>query len=196
MTAKLEKRILKEGVMNFFFKKEELRSLSNFWECIVEYRDEDEMRDYDSGEACFHGEKFTQLGKLCQDENRKEQLLEYGRKFLRGCEMNAAMVKKMGRKLILDKSELDLWNILSVDVQKQICKFKYENYDEVRDDLLKSKGKLLVHPAMRCNEEKVKSKFWEGKAIVVNGNIEIIGKNVLGNLWMEIRDNYTLEWNL
>lgn len=185
-----EKRILSQGVINFFFKKEECRSLSNFWECIIVIQDGDEKREYDSGECCFHGEKFIRVGKLCQDENRKNQLLEYGSKFLRGiCEKNGALVKKMGRKFILDKNELDLWHILSINVQKDICKYKYDNYAEVRDDLLKSKGKLLIHPAMRCSEEKVKTRLWEGKGIVVDGKIEVIGKNMLGNLWMELRDN-------
>ena len=185
-----EKRILSQGVMNFFFKKEECRSLSNFWECIVVIQDGDEKREYDNGESCFHGEKFIRVGKLCEDENRKQQLLEYGSKFLRGnCDTNGAVVKKMGRKFILDKNELDLWCILSINVQKEICKYKYDNYVEVRDDLLKSKGKLLIHPAMRCSEEKVKTRLWEGKGIVVDGKIEVIGKNMLGNLWMELRDN-------
>jgi hypothetical protein len=62
----------------------------------------------------------------------------------------------MGRKFILNKDELDLWDKLSIDVQNEICKYKYENYEQVRDDLIKSKGKILIHPAMRCSEEKLK----------------------------------------
>ena len=183
-----DKKILTQGVMNFFFKKEECKSLSNFWECIIVIEDGDKRREYDSGESCFHGEKFIRVGKLCEDENRKRELLEYGSKFLRGvCEKNGAVVKKMGRKFILDKNELDLWYILSIDVQIEICKYKYENYVEVRDDLVRSKGKVLIHPAMRCSEEKVKSRLWEGKGVIVDGKIEVIGKNMLGNLWMNIR---------
>jgi hypothetical protein len=185
-----DKKLLTHGVMNFFFKKEECRSLSNFWECIIVINDDDKVREYNSGECCFHGEKFIRLGKFCEDENRKKVLIEYGSKFLRGvCEKDGAVVKKMGRKLILDKDELELWNILSIDVQIYICKYKYENYEEVRDDLMKSKGKILIHPAMRCSEEKVKSKLWEGKGVVVDGKIEVIGMNMLGNLWMKIRDS-------
>ena len=36
--------------------------------------------------------------------------------------------------------------------------------------------------------EKVKTRLWEGKGVVVDVNIEVIGKNMLGNLWMKIRD--------
>jgi predicted NAD-dependent protein-ADP-ribosyltransferase YbiA (DUF1768 family) len=185
-----DKKLLTNGVMNFFFKKEEGRCLSNFWECVVVIKDIGEVREYDSGESCFHGEKFIRIGKLCEDENRKRLLLEYGGRFLRGvCEKDGAVIKKMGRKFILSKEELQLWGKLSIDVQKDICKYKYENYEQVRDELVKSKGKVLVHPAMRCSEEKVMSRLWEGKAIVVDGKFEVIGGNMLGRLWMKIREN-------
>lgn len=147
------------------------------------------MREYDSGESCFHGEKFVRVSKYCEDKNRKGELLEYGRKFLKGiCEKNGAVVKKMGRKFILNKDELELWYRLSIGVQTEICKYKFENYEEVRNDLDRSKGKILIHPAMRCNEEKVKTRLWEGKGIVVDGEIKVIGMNMLGNLWMKLRE--------
>lgn len=177
-----------EQIANFFFKKEEYRSLSNFWECVVVVEDGLERREYDSGESCFHGEKFTRLGKLCQDEDRRKKLLEYGGKFLKGvCEKNGNVVKKMGRAFTLTSDELNLWNEISIGVQRAICKYKYDHYAEVRNDLHKSKGKILIHPAMRCSEEKVRSRLWEGKGIVVDGKIEVIGKNMLGNLWMDLR---------
>ena len=184
-----DKKILTQGVMNFFFKKEEGRCLSNFWKCVVRIEDGGEMRAYDSGESCFHGEKFVRVGKLCKDEKRKRDLLEYGNRFLRGvCEKDGGLVKKMGRKFILSKEELDLWYRLSVGVQIEICKYKYENYEEVKEELVKSKGKVLIHPAMRCSEEKVKSRLWEGKGVVGDGKVEVMGGNMLGNLWMKIRD--------
>jgi predicted NAD-dependent protein-ADP-ribosyltransferase YbiA (DUF1768 family) len=160
------KKILTEGVMNFFFKKEEGRCLSNFWECLVSIQDGEEIREYDSGESCFHGEKFVRIGKL----------MEYGSRFLRGvCVKDGGLIKKMGRKFILSKEELELWYRLSVDVQIEICKYKYDNYKEVKEELVRSKGRVLIHPAMRCSEEKVKSRLWEGKGVVVDGKIEVIG---------------------
>jgi len=184
-----DKKLLTQGVMNFFFKKEEGRCLSNFWGCVIRIEDGGELREYNSGESCFHGEKFIRIGKLCEDENRRRYLLEYGSRFLRGvCEQDGGAVKKMGRKFILSKEELELWYRLSINVQIEICKYKYDNYEEVREELVKSKGKVLIHPAMRCSEEKVKSRLWEGKGVVVNGNIEVIGKSMLGNLWMKMRD--------
>jgi predicted NAD-dependent protein-ADP-ribosyltransferase YbiA (DUF1768 family) len=187
-----DKILLSMGVMNFFFKKEEGRCLSNFWECVVQINDGDEIREYDSGESCFHGEKFIRIGKLCSSSQRKSELLKYGCRFLRGGgvfqEKDKKIIKQMGRKFILDKDELELWGKLSIDVQREICKYKYDNYEEVREELIKSRGKILIHPAMRCSEEKVKGRQWEGKGVVVNGKIEVIGGNMLGNLWMEIRD--------
>ena len=40
------KKLLNDGVMNFFFKKEECRSLSNFWGSVGVIKDEDERREY------------------------------------------------------------------------------------------------------------------------------------------------------
>jgi predicted NAD-dependent protein-ADP-ribosyltransferase YbiA (DUF1768 family) len=184
-----DKKILKNGVMNFFFKKEEGRCLSNFWECVVTIHDGELVREYDSGESCFHGEKFVRIAKLCENENRQKDLLEYGSRFLRGvCDKNGAVVKKMGRKFILTKDELDLWYTLSQDLQLEICQFKFDNYEQVREELEKSKGRILVHPALRCSEDKLKSRLWEGKAIVVDGQIRVIGNNRLGRIWMQFRD--------
>ena len=177
-------------IMNFFYKKEELRSLSNFWECEVRIIGENcNVRMYDSWECCFQGEKFIRVGMLCENETRKRELLEYGNRFLKGnCEKDGGIVKKMGRKFILSKEELELWYNLSVEVQREICKYKFVNYEEVRNDLRKSMGKVLIHPAMRCSEEKVRDRLWEGKGIVVDGKIEVIGKNMLGKLWMELQN--------
>ena len=187
-----DKKILELGVVNFFYKKEEYRSLSNFWECDVVVVDEEgNRREYESGEHCFHGEKYFRLGKLCEDENRKGVLLEYGKKFLKGCECKkGGDVKKMGGKkgLFLKESELGLWSELSIGVQWEISRYKWEMYEDVKKDLLKSKGRVLIHPAMRCSEEKVKGRLWEGKGVVKDGKIEVIGKNMLGDIWMKLRD--------
>jgi hypothetical protein len=100
-------------IMNFFFRKEECRSLSNFWKGDVVL---EEGREYDSGESCFHGEKFIRVSEYCNDEIRKRELLEYGMKFLKSvCEKDGNIVKKMGRKFVLNKEELELWyNLISM----------------------------------------------------------------------------------
>lgn len=187
-----DKKILKENTINFFSKKEECRSLSNFWECkiIIQDGNTGEIRDYDSGECYFHGEKFYLVGeRIINNEKRKKELIEYSKKFLSGnSESDGAKVKKMGRNLILTKDELELWDQLKIDVQKEICEYKFENYQEVKNDLRNSGNKILIHPALRCCEEKLKNNDLCGKAVINNGKIEILGKNIIGKIWMELRD--------
>jgi len=74
-------------------------------------------------------------------------------------------------------------------VQKEICEYKFRLYEEVRNDLLKSENKLLIHPAMRCSEEKLETRIWEGKGVVRDGKLSVIGGNELGNLWAKLRVN-------
>jgi hypothetical protein len=53
---------------------------------------------------------------------------------------------------------------------------------------LKSGTKILIHPALRCSLEKLeKTRIWEGKGIVKDGKIVVLGRNLLGNIWMEYR---------
>jgi predicted NAD-dependent protein-ADP-ribosyltransferase YbiA (DUF1768 family) len=182
------KDILNNGCVNFFSGKKEYRSLSNFWEKeVVIY-----TRVYESGEHCFHGEKYIRLGELCEDIDRKGILLDYGNTFVKpSLYTTGAMVKKMGGKkgLLLNSFELKLWTTISVVVQHEICKWKIDNYEEVREDLLKSGDKILIHPAMRCSLEKLENgRLWEGKGIVVDGKISVVGKNLLGSIWMEYRE--------
>ena len=40
---------------------------------------------------------------------------------------------------------------------------------------------------MRCSEEKIKNRMWEGKAVIKDGQINVLGKNTLGEMWMELR---------
>lgn len=191
-----EKSILENGVINFFYRKEEYRSLSNFWNSnVIIISKNNESREYESGEHAFHGEKYILLGQICQDEIRKNILLEYGHKFMKPSSYKTgADVKKMGGKrgLMLNKDELDIWNDLSIDVQIEICKYKWDHYEDVKKDLLRSKGKILVHPAMRCSEKDLKNRLWEGKAVIIDGKIVILGKNMLGTIWMRLRDDVDL----
>ncbi len=197
MSNLVEKRLLDGSVINFFHRKQEYRSLSNFWQGNVCILGEDgETRSYESGEHAFHGEKYKRLANECDEEDdilRKTNLNDYSLTFLvPSIYTNGETAKKMGGKkgFPLSKEELELWSVLSILVQIDICKWKVSNYNQVRDDLNKSRGKFLVHPAMRCSEEKLVSggHYWEGKGIIKDGKVEVIGHNGLGNIWMEFRD--------
>ena len=185
-----DKKILNSSIMNFFGKKEECRSLSNFWEKEVVIVDGGERRVYESGEHCFHGEKYKRLGDLCENDDRKNVLNNYSIRFLlnQGIQSGASAKKMGGKKgLALNEGELRIWNEISVGVQREICQYKFNHYEEVRVDLLQSGNKILVHPAMRCSEDKVNERFWEGKGVVRDGEIVILGRNMLGNIWMSFR---------
>jgi len=180
--------LLEANIVNFFSKKNEYRSLSNFWETDVII---DNIRTYETGEHCFHGEKYKKLSELYKDdEPRKELLFEYSKNFLKPSKyINATGAKRAGGKngFALNEYELTLWNKISIDVQRQICKWKYDNYKEVRGDLTKSNDKILIHPAMRCREEKMEERLWEGRAVLIDNKIIVLGKNMLGKIWMELR---------
>ena len=118
-------------------------------------------------------------------------LLKYGEGFaVPSLYIDGKTAKKKGGKtgLSLSEVELGVWSVFSLEVQRKICMYKVTTYEEVRSDLEKSAGKILIHPAMRCSEEKVLHRLWEGKGIVVDGEINVLGNNLLGKLWMEIRD--------
>ena len=178
---------------NFFSKKKEGRELSNFYEGVVVLDDE---RIYGSGEAAFHGSKYMKVGDTTNEPNRKQELYEYAKKFELGQEFSSLPeneIKKRGGKgkygLKLEVNELKKWEEVCVDVQRDICKYKYENNTDVREVLDRTIGKVLIHPAMRCNREKVKQKYWEGRGEIVDGELIVLGGNMLGNIWMEIRDS-------
>jgi len=171
-------------VFNFFGKKKEGRELSNFWEGRVEV----DGRVYGSGEGAFHGSKYIEVSKVSEGE-RRGLLEEYGRKFEIGEEfgsMNGGELKKKGgmKGMKLNEDEIGVWNRMGVVVQEKICRYKYENNEVVKEVLESSRNKILVHPAMRCNDEKVRSRLWEGR--VVDG--VMLGGNMLGNIWMKLRD--------
>lgn len=75
---------------------------------------------------------------------------------------------------------LNHWSRISIEVQTQICQAKLQE-EQVVSDLRKSGPTLLIHPAMRCSNEKVKARIWEGRAVVV------LGGNRLGKIWMDFR---------
>ena len=187
---KKDKLKIDSEVITFFSGKKEFRSLSNFWENTVIVGNKKDKREYETGEHCFHGEKYIRIGRICKDLKRRRELIMYGLTFVKPSKYKTAVeAKKKGGKngLLLTSAELEDWSILCIYVQYDISKYKMDTYEEVKEDLIKSKDKILVHPALRTSEEKLAKRTWEGKAILKDGEIEIIGKNMLGNTWMEVR---------
>ena len=123
---------------------------------------------------------------------RKKVLFEYSKKFRKPSNKSCNDIKKLGGKkgLALEPSEIARWTDISIDVQNKISTYKIKNYEEVRNDLKRSETKMLVHPALRCGIEKCKERFWEGRVVIRNNKLEIEGQNMLGKIWMELRNKY------
>jgi predicted NAD-dependent protein-ADP-ribosyltransferase YbiA (DUF1768 family) len=186
------KKKIEESIIYFFSGKKEYVSLSNFYKMDIIIED----RIYQSGEHAFHGEKYIQLSEKCEKIERKNKLFEYGKTFMKPSSYeDAKEAKKKGGKkgLLLYEDELKIWNVISIDVQKKICKYKFDHNELIKDDLIKSKNKILIHPALRCKEEKIIELIWQGKAIIGDDNkLIILGGNQLGNCWMELRKQFEM----
>ena len=125
--------------------------------------------------------------------DRKRVLLEYGKKFEIGGEYGnfdgMKMKSKGGKKgLLLNIEELKYWNIMNEEIQMKICKYKYENDERIKEVLNGSKGRILIHPALRVSLENVKKRKWEGRDVIDEGKIVVYGSNNLGYIWMKLRD--------
>ena len=169
--------------------------MSNFYEGVIVL---EHNRIYGSGEAAFHGSKYMKVGETTNDINRKQQLYEYAKKFELGQEFSSLTdneIKKRGGKgkygMKLELDEIKKWEEVCFDVQRKICKYKYENDHNVKKVLDSTIGKVLIHPAMRCSREKVKTRLWEGRGEMCDGKLIVLGGNMLGNIWMEIRNMTT-----
>ena len=155
--------------INFFGKKKDYRSFSNFWEGDIKIKGN---RLYESGEHGYHGEKYFRLGNLCEDEERKQKMIEHSEGFLKpSIYKTCSEAKKMGGKrgFGLTGDEQQHWFIIGLEMKKAKLLWKHKNYQEVRADLLKNK-------------------LEEVRRVVRDGELVILGKNMLGNIWMEIRE--------
>lgn len=178
-------------MLYFFFKKKEGRPLSNFYEGTVVLNE----RVYSSGESAFHGSKYLKAADICDDAKRQEELMAYAKHFEKGelfGHLIGSEVKRRGGKgksgKCLNSTELAMWQQASVEVQEQICNYKYEHDENVRAALNATVGKVLIHPAMRCSKDKVIHRFWEGRGEIVDDTVVVFGENMLGKIWMRLRD--------
>ena len=177
-------------VFHFFDKKMDGRELSNFYEGTVMV----DGRTYNSGEAAFHGMKYIKISESSIDAERKTVLKKYGEKFEATGEFGkytGGEIKKRGGKkgLTLSEQELRIWTDVGRNVQSEICAYKYHSDARVKHVLDGTRNKFLIHPAMRCSDFQIDKKYWEGRGRVENGILSVRGANMLGNIWMMLRDN-------
>tara|TARA_B110000259_G_C14011251_1_gene399700 strand:+ start:732 stop:1340 length:609 start_codon:yes stop_codon:yes gene_type:complete len=189
-----DKRILNDGVITFMSKKVEFSELSNFSDHPVKItRKDGSVVEYQNGESAFHGEKLYTIATRVDQQQRSALILVHSMKFVSGGEFNnltPAQIKQKGGKkaFLLNPRELAVWDREGPDIQRQISRYKAKHSPSVHKSLMKTVGKMLVHPAMRVKSERMNEKVWEGRATVVDEKIVISGQNMLGKIWMEIRD--------
>ena len=165
--------------VNFFSRKKELLSLSNFWLSDIKVKYMNSYITYPSGEHCFHGEKFRILGTL----DNEHKLISYSKQFRSPTDLTPSQAKVKGGKngLKLNQNQLLFWDkTLAIVVQNKICNYKFNNYQQVRNDLLKSNDKILVHSARFLGP-------WNGRATYNNNELTVLGENKLGEIWMNLR---------
>lgn len=197
---KREKEELDKVVLLFFWKKQLGNVLSNFFRGPIEIEDIDPatgssiLRSFSSGEHAFHGMKMHLVAKEVQDEERKIQLSQYGRKFEVAGDFDTLegnQVKSKGGKskngMPLKVDELNIWGEKSVEIQRLICSYKFLHEQRVRDCLKTHRYKVLIHPS-RVGLHNVHKCVWEGRGSIVDGGLVIKGGNMLGKIWMKIRD--------
>lgn len=180
-------------MFTFHSRKRVGNELSNFHnsEVIVD------SRTYNSGEAAFHGMKYISISQELVNNGmggkRSNVLFAYGLKFEVGNEfgnLTGYDLKRMGGKkgLALSGSEQLIWVNKRVAIQIAICQYKLDNYEHIRDVLKSTGDNTLIHPAMRCSDTRVVSRFWEGRGKQEGGKIIVLGTNMLGKIWMVLRN--------
>jgi len=177
-------------VVTFHSKKLDYNSLSNFWEKDVSIKCGNYTRVYQSGEHCYQGEKYFRIAEELNDPVVQKRLFDYGKTFLKPSVYKSALEAFVGgtKGLILNQNQLKLWHYLRIEVQYDICRWKFANDDQVKTDLLSTGNKVLVHSNPMCPDNKIVDRFWDGKVVMENEKIKILGTNRLGTIWMELRN--------
>jgi len=195
--SKEDQELIDGKVIYFDSKaKGDIKVLSNFQKCEIKVDD----ISYPSGEHAYHGEKYRQIGLRTENEERKKKLLEYAKKFTSTGEFedlfDGKIKSKGGKKgLALDAEESKLWSSIGLESQGKISKWKLNHCENVKEVLMGTGSKLLVHRKGRTNAitfskdpAKYNKTIWEGLCVVEDGKVKVYGKNLLGKVWMDIRN--------
>ena len=142
---------------------------------------------YLTGEHAFHGQKYRWISTHSLGE-RKESLVSYAEKF-EGIDSEFSTpqdAKKAGGKkgMKLQPLEMYTWDSSgSSAVQRLICKYKLNNYDDIKQTLYEFDHCVFIHQDNRATERTP----WGGK---INKDGVLVGQNKLGKIWREMWENY------
>lgn len=161
------------------------KTLSNF--CDVSFVMDGNT--FKTGEHAFHFHKYSIASVAAiltnNDAIRANQLKNYAETFVGDEYKTGVEAKKAGGKkgLKLLESEIIAWNDVSWDIQKKICISRIRGNNDLLTLLCETKGKYLLHQDNRAKPNTI----WGGKISKTEPNV-VVGKNFLGKLWMEVRD--------
>lgn len=163
-------------------KNEDVRVLSNF--SVLEVGVHDQI--YKSGEHAFQCEKYKCALSVSNDENRNMKLHNHIKKIINAeSPLDAKRLGSKSRGMALHENECKKWSQTSIDIQKKICIDKISRHQSVRNilDMYKNNESVVfIH-----QENRGKSPYWGGRINKKTG--EIIGKNILGNIWNDLKPN-------
>eukprot|EP00747_Dinoflagellata_sp_TGD_P087805 gnl/TRDRNA2_/TRDRNA2_163762_c0_seq1.p1 gnl/TRDRNA2_/TRDRNA2_163762_c0~~gnl/TRDRNA2_/TRDRNA2_163762_c0_seq1.p1 ORF type:complete len:166 (-),score=38.23 gnl/TRDRNA2_/TRDRNA2_163762_c0_seq1:501-998(-) len=136
-------------VQTFFFKKKDLRELSNFDANPVIVKG---IR-YPTGEHCFHAHKYLHAAEQCSTIGRAEELRRYSKRFRCGGPIaeDGLSAKRAGGKkgLALSDTEMRGWMPVAESIQMLICQSKLKA-PQVRSCLLGTGDAYLLHQDNRA----------------------------------------------
>jgi len=180
-------------VKTFFFKKGELRELSNFADIPVLL---DNVR-YPTGEHCFHARKYLHSAARCCSSAREQELKLYAKHFETDGQVaaNGLSAKRAGGKKGMALTDLEMkgWTAAAEAIQLKICQDKASMH-AVQTCLLGTADAYLLHQDNRAKPDtpwggkipRLKEKLTSGKPIPVT---DVVGQNRLGLIWMKVRES-------
>lgn len=134
-----------------------------------------ETLTFPSAEHAFQASKFYLNGHY-----------DYARTFT-NVNMTALEAKKAGKALKLNQNELKHWSMLVRQAQNYICWEKIKSTQGLREYLISTKGLYLLHLEVMGSWSEYGGVFLE-KSPFNDGKLWLKGNNLLGNIWMQIRD--------
>jgi len=138
--------------------------------------------EYRTEEHAVQAAKFLAASRVSASKERRFFLSDFSDMFRgdRFATFSDALVAS--KRVRLDSVECAEWKDRRVEIQKRICMYKLSQYVDVRNALRYTKGTALVFSSPYMKEDT----FWGMKK---TGTERLAGKNMLGRIWMQLRDD-------
>jgi ribA/ribD-fused uncharacterized protein len=172
----------------FHSRGKELAILSNFWpqRLVID------AKSFSCPEAYFHYAKFAAVAAAASTSARRDLMLKQAEK-LTVPALPALAAKRIGGKgkdgLRLAEDELAVWDSARDAVQRRLLRERLAQDGAggtLEQTLLATGSAVLVHFERMASVHS----YWGGKVAAQEGGgkASVVGKNMLGRMWMELRD--------